>query len=120
MDIPKPKLLEQVTASLRVRHYSYRTEMGALEVTAFLSHLATQRGVAWRGVAWRISLPAESGQSCRVVSYRHILEIELPWLDEVIHTAQKWLGRADVRTAMIHPQPLNHYGCGVLSSLDRR
>ena len=62
-----PKLLDQVVARLRVKHYSTRTEkvyvdwikryilfhskrhpqeMGAAEVEAFLSHLAVDRAVA--------------------------------------------------------------------------
>lgn len=61
------KLLDQVRAVLRTRHYSYRTEktyiewilqyihfhdikhpkeMGAAEVEAFLTHLAVERTVA--------------------------------------------------------------------------
>jgi integron integrase len=61
------KLLDQVRETLRVKHYSYRTEktyvdwitrfiifhqkrhpreMGMLEINAFLTHLATQRNVA--------------------------------------------------------------------------
>ncbi len=62
-----PKLLDQVCAAIRVRHYSIRTEkayvswirrfilfhgkrhprdMGEREVTAFLTHLAQDRNVA--------------------------------------------------------------------------
>ena len=62
-----PKLLEQVRDLIRTRHYSYRTEeaylnwvrqymlfhgkrhpaeMGAAEVTAFLTHLAVKRQLA--------------------------------------------------------------------------
>ena len=63
----EPRLLEQVRNAIRRRHYSYRTEqayvhwikryiyfhgkhhpaeMGANEVTAFLTHLARDRSVA--------------------------------------------------------------------------
>jgi hypothetical protein len=63
----KPRLLDQVRAAIRIRHYSYRTEqqyvawirrfiifhgkkhprdMGGPEVEAFLSHLAQVRHVA--------------------------------------------------------------------------
>lgn len=62
-----PRLLDQVRELIRIRHYSIRTEqayvqwirrfilfhgkrhpreMGGEELTAFLSHLATQRNVA--------------------------------------------------------------------------
>ena len=61
------KLLDQVREAIRLKHYSYRTEesymqwirryilfhdkrhpkqMGSIEVTAFLTHLATQEHVA--------------------------------------------------------------------------
>jgi hypothetical protein len=68
VEVPKPvKLLDQVRAAIRVRHYSIRTEhayvdwarryilfhgkrhpadMGAEHVQAFLSHLAVERGVS--------------------------------------------------------------------------
>lgn len=63
----KPRLLDQIRATLRTKHYSYRTErtyvhwvrrfilfhgrrhpaaLGGAEVTAFLGHLAVQRGVS--------------------------------------------------------------------------
>jgi hypothetical protein len=63
----KPKLLDQLRAAIRVRHYSIRTEhsyvawvrrychyhnlrhpaeMGAAEINAFLSHLAVEGNVA--------------------------------------------------------------------------
>ncbi len=64
---PAPRLLDQMRAAVRVRHYSIRTEdtyvdwarrfilfhnkrhprdMGGAEVTAFLTHLAVERNVA--------------------------------------------------------------------------
>ncbi len=64
---PPPKLLDQLRAEIRLRHYSIRTEdsyadwarrfilfhgkrhpkeMGVLEVTAFLTHLAVERNVS--------------------------------------------------------------------------
>jgi integron integrase len=92
-----PKLLEQLRASLRVRHYSLRTEdsyvdwvrrfilfhgkrhprdMGAPEVQAFLSHLAVDRHVS----------PSTQNQAkaSLLFLYRHLLEVDLPWLSEVI------------------------------------
>jgi hypothetical protein len=63
----KPMLLDQLSAAIRVRHYSIRTEktycswvyryckyhnmrhpmeMGAKEINQYLSHLATDRNVA--------------------------------------------------------------------------
>jgi integron integrase len=80
-----------------VRHYSIRTEdayadwirrfilfndkrhpsqLGAAEVSAFLSHLAVERNVA----------PSTQGQakSALLFLYRVVLEVQLPWLDEIV------------------------------------
>lgn len=95
-----PRLLDQVRESLRVRHYSLRTEqayvdwirrfilfnnkrhpreLGADEVAAFLTHLATERNVA----------PSTQNQakSALLYLYSQVLMLDLPWLGEVI-TAQ--------------------------------
>ena len=93
-----PKLLEQLRESLRVRHYSLRTEdayfdwarrfilfhgkrhpkdMGAEEVQAFLTHLAVDRHVS----------PSTQNQAkaALLFLYRHLLKVDLPWLSEVVH-----------------------------------
>ena len=91
-----PKLLDQVQAVLRVKHYSIRTErvyldwikryilfhhktppaqMGAAEVEAFLSHLA---------VAGKVSASTQNqAKSALLFLYREVLAIALPWLDNV-------------------------------------
>ena len=91
-----PKLLGQVQAVLRVKHYSIRTErvyldwikryilfhhktppaqMGAAEVEAFLSHLA---------VAGKVSASTQNqAKSALLFLYREVLAIALPWLDNV-------------------------------------
>lgn len=96
-DFPHPpKLLEQVVARLRVKHYSLRTEksyvdwikrfiwfhgkrhpmdMGAPEVEAFLSHLATDRNVS--------ASTQNQAKSALLFLYKEVLAIELPWLDKV-------------------------------------
>ena len=92
-----PKLLDQIRAEIRVRHYSIRTEdvyvdwarrfilfhnkrhpqeMGAEEVQDFLSHLAVERNVA--------ASTQNQAKSALLFLYRDVLHIELPWLDEVI------------------------------------
>ena len=92
-----PKLLDRMRAEIRVRHYSIRTEetyldwarrfilfhnkqhpkdLGALEVQAFLSHLAVDRNVA--------ASTQNQAKSALLFLYRQVLKIELPWLDEVI------------------------------------
>jgi len=93
----KPKrLMDQVRDKLRKLHYSYRTEqaycdwikrfiwfhnkrhpraMGAAEVEAFLSHLATDRGV---------SASTQNQALCALLFlYRKMLEVELDWVDNI-------------------------------------
>ena len=90
-------MLDTLRQAIRVRHYSIRTEdtyvdwvrrfilfhgkrhprdLGATDVSAFLTHLAVDRGVA----------PSTQNQakSALLFLYREVLQLELPWLDEVI------------------------------------
>jgi integron integrase len=93
----KPRLLESVRAALRLRHYSRRTEeayvdwirrfvvacgkrhpaeLGAAEVTDFLSALAT------RG---RVSASTQSQALAAILFlYREVLGRQLPWLDDIV------------------------------------
>lgn len=96
-DGTKPRLLEQVRQSLRLRHYSYRTEeqylgwirrfilfhhkrhpdsMGAAEVEAFLSDLAVRGEVA--------AATQNQALAALIYLYRHVLDQELPWLNEIV------------------------------------
>ena len=91
-----PKLLDQVAAKMRVKHYSLRTEksyidwikryiwhfdkrhpkdMGAAEVEAFLTHLAVARNVS--------ASTQNQAKSALLYLYREVLGVELPWLDNV-------------------------------------
>jgi integron integrase len=93
----KPKLLEQVRGTLRMKHYSYRTEqqylgwirrfilyhgkrhpreMSQREVERFLSHLATDRHVS--------ASTQNQALSAILFLYRQVLKIELPWLENVV------------------------------------
>ncbi len=95
--LTKPRLLEQVRHSLRLRHYSYRTEeqylgwirrfilfhhkrhpgqMGAVEVEAFLNDLAVRGQVA--------AATQNQALAALVYLYRHVLKQELPWLNEIV------------------------------------
>ena len=88
-----PKLLEQVRSRLRVKHYSIRTEcsyvdwikrfilfydkrlrhpkdMGAMELEAFLSHLAVARSVS--------ASMQNQAKSALLFLYREVLGVELP------------------------------------------
>ncbi|MGB7535075.1 MAG: integron integrase [Azonexus sp.] len=98
---PPPKLVDQVRDRLRVKHYSIRTEtqylqwikrfilfhdkrhrreMGAVEVEAFLTHLA----VAGRAAA----ATQNQALSALLFLYREVLNIDLPWLDKVVRAKQ--------------------------------
>jgi integron integrase len=93
---PKPRLLDQVRTCMRTKHYSIRTEdcyadwirrfilfhgkrhpreLGAGEVSAFLSHLA---------VVGKVSASTQNqAKSAILFLYKSVLEAELPWLDNV-------------------------------------
>jgi integron integrase len=92
-----PRLLDRVRAALRARHASRRTEtayvgwirryvlfhgkrhpaeMGAAEITQFLSSLAVERNVA--------ASTQNQALSALLFLYRNVLEQELPWLDGVV------------------------------------
>ena len=91
-----PKLLDQVAAKMRVKHYSIRTEksyvdwikrfilhndkrhpkdMGAAEAEAFLTHLAVSRSVS--------ASTQNQAKSALLYLYKEVLGVELPWLDNV-------------------------------------
>lgn len=96
-NITEPRLLEQVRQSLRLRHYSYRTEqqylwwirrfilfhrkrhprdMGAAEVEAFLTVLAVQGDVA--------AATQNQALAALLFLYRHVLKQDLPWLKNMV------------------------------------
>jgi integrase len=99
-DPPTParlRLLDRVRAELRTRHYSRRTEkayvgwirryilfhgkrhpseMGASEITAFLSALAIRDTAA--------ASTQNQALSALLFLYRDVLGLEVPWLDEVV------------------------------------
>jgi len=92
----EPRLLDEVRGRLRFRHYSLRTEqayvdwirrfivfsgkrhpreLGAEEVTAFLTHLA---------VAGRVAASTQNqAKSALLFLYKEVLDLELPWLARV-------------------------------------
>lgn len=92
-----PRLLDQVRARLRLRHYSLRTEqayvgwirrfilandkqhpkeLGAPEVERFLSMLATQGQVA--------AGTQNQALSALLFLYREVLSIDLPWMETMV------------------------------------
>ncbi len=91
-----PKLLDQVRAKIRLKHYSIRTEqaytewikrhillfgkhhprdLGASEVEQFLTHLAVNGKVA--------ASTQNQAKAALLFLYREVLAMELPWLDNV-------------------------------------
>ncbi|MGH8078326.1 MAG: integron integrase [Lysobacter sp.] len=91
-----PRLLDQLRAKCRVKHYSIRTEraylywsrrfilangkrhpceMGAAEVETFLSLLATQDNVA--------AGTQNQALSALLFLYRQVLGVDLPWMESV-------------------------------------
>ncbi len=94
---PAPRLLDQVREVLRSRYYSARTEetylhwikrfirfngkrhprdLGAVEVTTFLSYLANSANVA--ASTQNLALAAI------LFLYKEVLAVELPWLKDVV------------------------------------
>jgi len=92
-----PRLLDQVHARLRLKHYSLRTErayvgwirrfilahgkrhprdMGAAEVEGFLSTLAVEGRVA--------AGTQNQALSALLFLYKEVLSVELPWLETVV------------------------------------
>ena len=115
---PKPKLLDRVRHAVRGRHYSRRTEkayvhwikryiffhgkrhpadMGAAEVTAFLTALAVRDRVA--------ASTQNQALNALLFLYREILGVELPWLDDLVRAKRPQhlptvLTRDEVRTVL--------------------
>jgi integron integrase len=96
-----PRLLDQLRHHARLRHYSYRTEqayvgwvrrfivfhkkrhpasMGAQEVEAFLSYLASERNVAAATQAQALSAV--------LFLYKAVLGTELPWLENIVRATR--------------------------------
>ena len=119
---PAEPLFALARERMRTRHLALRTEkvylqwmrrfgefhghrplrqLGPAEVERFLTHLAVQCHVG----------PATQSQALQALLflYRHVLEIELPWLDNVTRAAPVKrlpvvLSRAEVRSLLAHLQ----------------
>src|SRR5689334_13716046 len=114
-DDRQKKLIDAFREAIRSRHYSRRTEqtywywvryfiffhgkrhpreMGAAEVSAFLTWLATERNVA--------AATQNQALSALLFLYKHVLGHALPWLDEMVRAQRPVrlptvLSEADVR-----------------------
>lgn len=95
--MPRSRLLDQVRAEIRLRHYSLRTEqvythwirryvlfhdkrhpstMGEREITAFLTDLAVNRHVS--------ASTQNQALSAILCLYRNVFHMQLEWLDDVV------------------------------------
>ncbi|MFW5816592.1 MAG: phage integrase N-terminal SAM-like domain-containing protein [Wenzhouxiangella sp.] len=131
------KLLDRMRGVIRAKRYSYRTEqayvqwakrfilfhgkrhpreMGKHEIEAFLTDLAVRQQVA----------AATQNQALNGILflYREVLEMELPWLDDVVRAKRPVrmpivLSRAEVRSILALLSPPYHlivsllYGSGL-------
>ena len=114
-----PRLFDRVREAAGVRHYSRRTEsaylawirrfiffhgkrhpaqMGAPEITKFLSSLAVEGNVA--------ASTQNQALSALLFLYRDVLEQDLPWLDDVVRAKRPTrlpvvLTRDEVRTLLL-------------------
>src|SRR5260370_41949724 len=100
-----PKLLDRVRAAMRLNRYSPRTEeayvdwvkrfirfhgvrhpqeMGADEVKAFLSHLATEMHVA--------ASTQNQAFSALLFLYQEVLKQRLPWIDDIVRVKRSQKG----------------------------
>ncbi len=116
----KPNLLDRAHEVARVRHLAYRTEqsyvswikrfvlfhdmrhpakMGKTEVERFLSHLAVHGCVA--------ASTQNQALSAILFLYRHVLNKNLPWLDDVVRAKRPKripvvLSRSEINRLFIH------------------
>ena len=117
-----PRLLDQVRHAVRLRHYSISTErtyvdwvrrfviandkrhprdLGAPEVEAFLTDLAVRGNVS--------ASTQNQALSALLFLYRHVLEIKLEWMDNVVRARRERkvpvvFTQKEARTVIAHLQ----------------
>lgn len=127
-----PRLLELVRRAMRTEHYSPRTEaayvdwivrfvhfsgrrhprdLGAPEVTRFLTHLATEGKVA--------AATQNQALAALLFLYRKVLGVELPWLDDLVRAPQRprlpvVLSKAEVAAVLAQLHGTPHLVAGLL------
>lgn len=115
-----PKLLDQVRARIRAKHYSIRTEtqyvqwirrfilfhgkrhpreMGATEVESFLTHLAVEGNVS--------ASTQNQALAALLFLYREVLGVDLPWLNNLVRAKRPArlptvLTRSEVQAVLAH------------------
>ncbi len=126
------KLLDQVRSAIRVRHYSIRTEeaytrwirrfivfngkrhpseLGAAEISAFLSHLATGEKVA--------ASTQNQALNALVFLYRQVLDEPFPGLEQVVRAKEPSrmpvvFTREEVRAVLAQLRGTNRLVAGLL------
>ncbi len=92
-----PRLMDRLRSAIRTLHYSRRTEkayvhwvrryvrfhrlrhpaeMGRVEITAFLNHLAEEKKVA--------ASTQNQALAAILFLYRHVLHVDLEWIDDIV------------------------------------
>lgn len=100
--MPEPRLMDQVRAAIRTRHYSLRTEetyrhwikryilfhgkrhpreMGEAEITAFLTDLAVEKHVS--------ASTQNQALSAILFLYKQVLGLELDWMDGIVRAKRR-------------------------------
>ena len=130
--MPQVRLFDRIRDAIRIRQYSMATEkaylawvrryilfhnkrhpaeMEKLEIEAFLTNLAVNRAVS----------PATQNQALQAILflYRNVLEIELPWLDDIIRAKPKRripvvLNRKEVVALLKNVLPAHHLATSLL------
>lgn len=131
MEEGKPKLLDQLRQQIRVKNYSIRTEtvyaewvkryihfhhyrhpseMGVVEIEAFLTHLAVMRDVS--------ASTQNQALAALLFLYKEVLKLELPRLQDVVRAKKpgtcRWCNREEVEVLLAQMQGVQWLVANVL------
>lgn len=116
--------LSWIQRLIRFHDRRHPRELGKKAIEQFLTHLAVERKAS----------PSTQNQALQAILflYREVLELELPWLDDVVRAKTKrripvllsrdeavaLLGHSSVQTTMIYTHVVRRGAYGVVSPLD--